>query len=216
MKSFKTYIKNALLVGISIIIPAILLIYLIVKVIGIIRQVLAPIADKIDISILGRATTSRILAILILVIICFIVGLIVNKKKKTPIKDWIESNILSNIPGYSFVKGMTEAAVGLNSQDSKEVVLVNIEEVWQIGYLMDRLDDDLNTVFIPSSPNPMAGDVVFVKWDRLRMLDIDQISVVKLYRKLGNDSKKLLNGKLNKSVFESSQDRTKSLMDRQI
>ncbi len=50
------------------------------------------------------------------------------------LKEWIEGNILSNIPGYRFLKGMGESAVGLTSQELKEVVLVDVEEVWQIGF----------------------------------------------------------------------------------
>ncbi len=59
---------------------------------------------------------------------------------------------------------MSETAVGLESNNLKEVVLVDIEEVWQIGFLMERLDDDLNAVFIQGAPNPKSGNVVFVKW----------------------------------------------------
>ena len=59
---------------------------------------------------------------------------------------------------------MGETAAGLKSNNLKEVVLVDIEEVWQIGFLMERLDKDLNAVFIPGGLNPMSGNVVFVKW----------------------------------------------------
>lgn len=48
----------------------------------------------------------------------------------------------------------------------------------------------------------MAGDVIIVKWDQLKMLNINQMNVMKLYRKLGNDSKKILDGKLNISRFD--------------
>ena len=79
-------------------------------------------------------------------------------------KEWVEDNILSNIPGYTLLKGMSETAVGLESNNLKKVVLVDIEEVWQIGFLMERLDDVLNAVFIQGAPNPKSGNVVFVKW----------------------------------------------------
>jgi len=62
------------------------------------------------------------------------------------LKEWVEDNILSNIPGYTLLKGMSETAVGLESNNLKEVVLVDIEEVWQIGFLMERLDDDKTVV----------------------------------------------------------------------
>lgn len=97
---------------------------------------------------------------------------------------------------------MGENAAGLESKNLKEVVLVDIEEVWQIGFLMERLDDDLNAVFIPGAPNPMSRDVVIVKWDRLKLLDITGLSVMKISKKLGINSKVILAGKIHKSIFD--------------
>ena len=95
---------------------------------------------------------------------------------------------------------MGENAAGLESDGLKEVVLVDVEEVWQIGFLMERLDDELNAVYIPGAPNHMSGDVVFVKWDRLKIIDITGISAMKISKKLGVDSKAILSGKIDKTV----------------
>jgi len=202
MKSITSFIKTTLIGGLFFIIPIVLLVYLIGKVIGIFRKMVAPIADKIDFSLFGGETTSRIIAMAVLLILCFIAGLFAKTKIANQMKEWIEDNILSNIPGYTLLKGMTETATGLESKNLKEVVLVDIEEVWQIGFLMERIDNDLNAVFIPGAPNPMSGDVVFVKWDRLKKLDIKEINAMKISRKMGIDSKKILDGKMNKSIFE--------------
>ncbi len=202
MKRIISFIKTTIIGGLFFIIPIFLVILLLVKIVVTFRKIVAPVADKINVSFFGEEMASRFIAIILLVILCFIAGIFAKAKNANRLKDWVEDHILSNIPGYTLIKGMTEAAAGLDSKYSKDVVLVNIEEVWQIGFLMERIDDQLNVVFIPSAPNPTAGDVVLVKWDRLKMLDIDEISVIKLYRKLGNDSKKILNGKLNIAMFE--------------
>ena len=122
--------------------------------------------------------------------------------KASQLKEWVEDNVLSNIPGYSLLKGMSENAAGLESKNSKEVVLVNIKEVWQIGFLMERIDEDINTVFIPGALNPMSGDVVFVKWDRLKIINITGLSAMKISKKLGIDSKAILSGKIDNSTFD--------------
>ena len=77
----------------------------------------------------------------------------------------------------------------------------NIEEVWQIGFLMDKIDDELCSVYIPGAPNPMSGDVFFVKNERLKILDLPELSAMKIYKKLGLDAKKILNGQVNQSSF---------------
>ncbi|MDN3723543.1 DUF502 domain-containing protein [Aequorivita sp. SDUM287046] len=202
MKRILLFVKTTLIGGLFFIFPLALFIFLLLKIIEIFRRITAPIADKIDISFFGEETMARIIAVLILLLVCFIAGLVARRKKSSPVKDWIETNIFSNIPGYTLVKGMTERAAGFESKNLKEVVLVNIEEVWQVGFLMDRVDMDINVVFIPSAPNPMEGDVVLVKNERLKKLDIDEINVIKIYRKLGQDFRQILEGKIDKSIFD--------------
>ena len=205
MKSFLSFLKATLIGGLFLIIPIFIVIFLVVKIIAIFREMVDPIADRINVSFFGFEMTSRIIAILFLLLICFLAGIYAKSKNATGLKDWVEDHILSNIPGYTLIKGITETAAGLESHNLKEVVLVNIEEVWQIGFLMERIDDDLNAVFIPGAPNPLAGDVVYVNWDRLQKLNIDELSVMKIYRKLGIDSKKILAGKVDKSIFDKKQ-----------
>jgi len=202
MKRITSFIKTTLIGGLFFMIPVVLLVYLFSIVIGILRKMVAPIADKIDFPFFGGEATARIIALAVLLILCFIAGLLAKAKIAKQVKEWVETNILSNIPGYTLLKGTIEAAAGFESKNLKEVVLVDIEEVWQIGFLMDRIDNDLNAVFIPGAPDPMSGAVVFVKWDRLRILDIKEIDAMQISRKMGLDSKKILVDKMNKSIFD--------------
>jgi uncharacterized membrane protein len=202
MKGITSFIKTTLIGGLFFIVPIVLLLYIFIKIIDVLRKLVAPIANKIDISFLGGETTARVIALILLFILCFIAGLLAKTKKANALKNWAENNILSNIPGYSLLKGMSETAAGLESNNLKEVVLVDIEEVWQIGFLMERIDDNLNAVFIPGALNPMSGDVVLVKWDRLKILDISGVDAMKIYRKLGVDSKVILSDKMDKSSFD--------------
>jgi len=202
MKNGVSFIKTTLINGLFFIIPIVLVIYLIGKVINILRNMVAPLADNISIPILGGEAIARIIALAVLILLCFIAGLLAKTKKANQLKKWVEEHILSSIPGYNFLKGMSEAAAGLQSNKLNEVVLVDIEEVWQVGFLMERIDKDLNAVFIPGAPNPMSGDVVFVKWDRLKILDIKEIDAMMIYKKLGVESKEKLDGKMNKLIFD--------------
>ncbi len=202
MRKLFSFIKTTLIGGLFFIIPIALLAFVFGKVIEIFRKIVAPIAENISITLFGQHALSRIIAVIIIILICFFAGLLAKTNKASQLKEWVEDNVLSNIPGYSLLKGMSENAAGLESKNLKEVVLVNIEEVWQIGFLMERIDDDLNAVFIPGAPNPMSGDVVFVKWDRLKIINITGLSAMKISKKLGIDSKAILSGKIDKSTFD--------------
>lgn len=44
---------------------------------------------------------------------------------------------INGFSAYSFLEGIGETAAGLTTQELKEVVLVDVEEVLQISYLME-------------------------------------------------------------------------------
>ncbi len=205
MKSLMSFLKTSMIGGILFVVPLVLLVYLIVKVLTIFRKIVAPIADRIPIDSIGGLTMSRIIAVIILICLFVLVGILARTKLAVKLKEWIEDNILSIIPGYSLLKGVSESAVGQESKHLKDVVLVNMEEFWQIGFLMDVIDDELNAVFIPGVPNPMAGDVIFVKNERLKVLDVSGLNALNLSKKLGLDSKLILKGKIDGRSFRELQ-----------
>jgi len=201
MKSITSFVKTTLIGGLFFVIPIVLVLLILDKILEFFRKLVAPIADLIPLEAFGGITISRIFALLVLLLICFMAGLFSKSTKASQFRKWIEDKILSHIPGYTLLKGMTESAAGRDSEDLKDVVLVDIEEVWQIGFLMDEIDDELSAVYIPGAPNPMSGDVFFVKKERLKKLDLPELSAMKIYKKLGSDAKKILKGQINKSSF---------------
>jgi len=205
MKSIFSFIKTTLIGGLFFIVPLFLVVVIFGKVINILRQVVAPIVEFIPDDFVGGITLSRIISLVVLIVICFFGGLISKGKIATQLRVWAEENILSMIPGYTLIKGMTETAAGKETENLKEVVLVDIEEVWQLGFLMEVIDDDLAVVYIPGAPNPASGDVVFVKRDRLKILDIPGLSALKISKKLGLNAKAILDGKVHSNIFKEKQ-----------
>lgn len=201
MKNIASFIKTTLFGGLFLVIPIVLIIIIFGKALEIIRKLLAPITDIIPVETIGGIHTARFIAFFILLLICFVAGLLAKTKKANMVKNWIEDNVLVHIPGYSLIKGMTESAVGMDTENFKDVVLVNTEEVWQIGFLMDEIDDKLSTVYIPGAPNATSGDVFFIKNDRLKKLDLPETSAIKVYSKMGLDSKKILKGEIKNTSF---------------
>lgn len=187
--------------GFFFVVPIVLIFFILNKALIFFRELVAPITDLIPIDIVGGIAISRTIALVALLLVCFMAGLFTKTTKASQFMKWIEDKILSKIPGYILLKGMTESAAGLDSDKLKEVVLVNIEEVWQIGFLMDKIDEELSAVFIPGAPNAMSGDVVFVKKERLRILDLPEISVLRIYKRLGLDARAVLKGVIHKSSF---------------
>lgn len=202
MKRLLTYFKATLIGGLFFIVPIVVVLLIFGKVVEILRALVAPIVEKLPMEAIGGIPTARIVAFFVLIFICLLAGLFAKTTIAVKIKDWAEDNILVNVPGYTLLKGMSESAVGLETRYHNDVVLVDVEEVWQIGFLMDQIDDDLSTVFLPGAPSPMSGDVVFVKKERIKKLDITAVEAVKILKKLGMDSGSVLKTKIDSDFFK--------------
>lgn len=201
MKQLLKFLKTTFVGGVFLIVPIVIVLLILGKVIEILRTLVKPIVKELPLDTIGGITIARLVAFSVLIIICLIAGIIAKTKTASKFKNWIESTLLSNIPGYSMIKGMTETAIGIETNNDNEIMLVNIEETWQIGILMDKIDDELFTVFLPGAPSPMSGDVVFVKKERLKKLDISSVDAFKIQKKLGVDSAAILKGKMSSKSF---------------
>jgi hypothetical protein len=74
---------------------------------------------------------------------------------------WLENTVLSFIPGYEFIKSMATMTVG-QQELPRQVVLVQIEDALQIGFLVERMDDGRAVVFVPDAPNSRTGAIFFM------------------------------------------------------
>jgi uncharacterized membrane protein len=199
-RPFLSYIKTTLIGGLFVLVPIALVVMLVLQVIVYFRALVAPISDRIKLDWIGGETVSRIIALSAIVLVCFIVGLLAETRVARGVIEWMEDNIFSRIPGYEFLKGMSESIAGLKLDDNQRVVLIDLEETWQIAFLIERIDDQLSTVYIPGAPNPMSGNVVIVKNERIKLLDIGAGDALKICG-LGAGSRKKLNGKIDRDIF---------------
>ena len=71
-------------------------------------------------------------------------------------------------------------------------VLVNIEEGWQIGYLLESLQTGWVVVFVPQAPTPMSGNVMYLPEGRVRPLSVSMVEAMSLVKHMGIGSSKAL------------------------
>jgi hypothetical protein len=58
---------------------------------------------------------------------------------------------LSKLPGYDFLKTIGGNFLQLEKDERHSVVLARIEDSWQIGYLMEIMDNGLFAIFVPDA-----------------------------------------------------------------
>ncbi|WET04821.1 DUF502 domain-containing protein [Flavobacterium sp. YJ01] len=196
MKSIFKIIKATFLGGILFLAPLVVLLVILEKGYGIIQKVTLPLVNNLPkVKVLGLAL-QELIGILIIIVICFLAGLLARTAKAKELIQKLEDGILSFVPGYSFMKSMNENIIGIESKEDLKVILVPTDAGWQFAFLIEQIDDNNFTVFVPDAPNPWSGSVVFVEKKDIKEIDMTQKQALACIRKLGFGSKELLKNKL--------------------
>lgn len=195
MKSIFKIIKATFLGGILFLVPLVVLLIILEKGYGIIQKITLPLVNNLPrVHVLGIAL-QELIGILIIILICFAAGLLARTARAKKLIQKLEDGILSFVPGYSFMKSTNESIMGFESKQDLKVILVPTDAGWQFAFLIEQINENNFTVFIPDAPNPWSGSVVLVEKKDIREIEITQKEALACIRKLGYGSKELLKNK---------------------
>lgn len=119
------------------------------------------------------------------VVFLVVVGLLVRNIFGRTLLNWGE-RVLGRIPGvssvYSSVKQITETVTSANSKSFRKVVMVEYPRkgIWAVGFVSGttqgqaqrEVSKKLVNVFVPTTPNPTSGFLLFFPEDDLIELDM--------------------------------------------
>jgi len=196
MKGFFEFFKTTIVGGILFLVPLIVLLAILGRAHAIISKFVTPLADRIPIESVLGFETPKLLAIATIVLFCFLAGLFAKTDRARKAVDWVEATILSKVPGYSFIKSMSESMIGIEKEHGQEIVLARIEDAWQIAFLIERLEHGHVAVFVPGAPSPWSGAVYFMTEDRIKPLEVPIKDALNCVKRLGMGSQTLLAGRL--------------------
>jgi len=204
MRALAAFVRATLIGGILFLLPIVVLVIVLGKAQELARRIVAPLASRIAMKSMAGISTGTLLAIGLLVLLCLLVGLFARTRLAPKIVEWLESGFLYNIPGYDFFKGISESLMGYETGHNYPVVLARIEEAWQIGFLMERLESGHYAVFVPGAPNVWSGSVYLMTEERFQRVDISRIEAVKCLRRLGLGANGLLGKRMGGRTVLSS------------
>lgn len=183
-------------------VPVIVLIILIDKGVILLMDLSSPIADVLPYSSFVGLDKDYWAGLLVLIALAFISGIIATAKHAVKIKNWLEDNIMSYVPGYMYIKMTGEQMIGYREDKSYQVVLVRMDEATQLAYLIEEIDDKNVAIYVPDAPDPMLGELLFVHKDRVTPIDISYSKAQSFIKKLGAGSAPYLKGKLKNAPLE--------------
>ena len=129
-----------------------------------------------------------------LVLISFAAGIAARTAIGGRISRWSETSLLGRLPHYQLIKSMAEGLAHIESASGLKPALVCIEDGWQIGYLLEQLENDWVAVFLPQAPTPMSGNVMYFPANRVRPLGITMVQAMSIVKAIGVGSGAALRG----------------------
>ena len=193
MKDRPGFIRTTLVGGILYLVPIVLLVFVIGKAAQLMSGISPPFVRAIDRVGLGDILTPQVVAILLVVLFCFGAGLFARTVVAKRIVTFLETNLLANLPGYSFYKSVGASLAGDETQVGT-LAFARIEDAWQIALVVDTLENGLLSVFVPDVPQGRSGSLYFMAPDRIRPLDIPIKDAMSTLRRMGMGSREILKG----------------------
>jgi uncharacterized membrane protein len=168
MKTLTKFLKMTLVGGLLVVLPLWVSLLLLLKAIKGAMAMLLPIAKLLP----QWFVHEKVAALGLLLVICFVVGLLARTRPGKQVGEWLSGHILDRIPGFSLVRGMTRQLAGKKDEESFQPALVEIEEALVPAFIIEKHSDGQFTVFVSSSPTPMAGAIYILQPERVHPVDV--------------------------------------------
>jgi uncharacterized membrane protein len=183
--NIKSFLKATVVGGVMFLVPVVLLLIVFGKGMQFAGKIAVPLAKWLPISHLGGVAVATLLAAAILLLLALLAGFAARTGPGRRITHWFEESLLGGMPQYRMVKSLAEGLTQIESGAGMKPVLVRGDEGWMLGYQVEELPGDWRVVFLPASPTPMSGNVLYVEGDRVQPLSIPMQEAMVLVKRFG-------------------------------
>jgi uncharacterized membrane protein len=188
MSYARAFIINAVVGGVLVLLPIYLAVLLLLKgmkaVVGLVRPIAALLPEWLP--------AENALALLVVLIVCFLVGAAVRTRAGRVVRERMEMGFFGRIPGYALFRSLTQRLAGESDEIAWKPVLVEIEDALVPAFIVEELADGSFTVFVPSVPTPFAGAVYILSRERVHLVDIPFTQAIKSVSRWGAGSGELV------------------------
>ena len=191
MNKFLGFLRVTIAGGVLFLIPLIVIIVLLKKAIGFLRSAVEPLAVYIPLKHVAGLGVVTLLSIILLLIICFLAGLLMRTRVAKKIKSTLEDNVLSYIPGYSYVKAIFSGTLDSASQDNWKPATIFVDDNEVLCFVIDE-SEHYCSIFLPAAPSPSSGSVCVREKSLVRYLPLQVSQANMIIRRFGKGAASVL------------------------
>ena len=188
MRAYGKSVLGTLVAGFLVVAPIYLTALLLLKALRSLTSLVQPIAKLLP----AGLPVEQLLALLLILILCFLTGVGIHTRIGHAIWEQIEKSSFQRIPGYALFRSFAQRMAGESEEIAWKPALAEIEEALVPAFIIEELDDGRFTVFVPSVPTPFAGAIYILSPDRVHPLNVSFTQAVKVVSRWGSGCKDLV------------------------
>jgi len=131
-----------------------------------------PLADLFPDGMFDDPQYPVALAIILLIMASFIIGLAMKSRAAGRLGHWFEQKTVGKLPIYRFVKNLVEGLLGAEDKASFKPALIECgDHQREFCYVVEDHGDGELTILVPWAPASFAGSVKIVQKSQVQELD---------------------------------------------
>lgn len=206
--STKQYFAKMLFKGVIVILPMAIIYIVLALLFDLVFELIEPLS--ILFSPGGEPTfLINILTLVVLGLMIFSLGLVVDHEKGQNWMKKFETDYLCKIPLYSTIRDTIQQFSGMKDMPFKQVVLVDPfgTGVMMTGFVTEKVNDEIYTVFVPTAPNPTNGNIYHFPVSRITFLQISSDTAMRSVVGMGTGSSVLFNKETPELTHETRKEK---------
>lgn len=194
MEKIRKFFKTTFFGGFLVVLPVIVLIFVLGWLFDFLTDKISPITNLITQTSRMNELIASALAVIVILLLFFVVGLIVQTRIGKYFFHFIEERFLKRIPLYRIIKETVIQLFGGEKIIFKSVALIRPfgNDTLITAFITDESPNGYVTVFVPSAPAPTGGYIYHVAKENVIKVDYPIEQAMKTVLSLGAGSKQLL------------------------
>lgn len=180
------FLKSTAIGGLIFLLPLIVVSVLLGHLAGIVMPATKFLHDTLGINTAYGYAFLFLVAIVLLVVLCFVAGLVARWTIGKRLGEWFERHVTLIFPRYTIYKDQVAGgAGGTFAAGRMKPVLLVMPHMTRLGFEIERSEAGVVTIYLPGAPDPWSGEVGFVTADRVTPIEADFGDVMKCFESLG-------------------------------
>lgn len=194
MKQLFEFFKTTVAGGFFVVLPVVLIILVIITTVGEVKGILAPIAAMLPLDIFASESLRNVIALLIILAICFAAGILVRTTLGGKFWSWVNQTLLDKIPGYTLFRTFSRQLANTEDTSQFQPAVIQLQDETRVlVFIVEEHANGDCTVLFPTAPTPLMGEVHYVPARLVKKLDVPMSEAISCITQWGLGSAKLFN-----------------------